>query len=324
MEPSSLAWLVLAVVSWWMAASAAGVRRELGLLGQGRSTEGDYALVSLLRRLEDDPVALSLRLRLSRMFAATFLPLCLAALSAGLGGKGIAVGIVLGWFIGAATEASGGGILARRIGRFRRGSGYAAWARFTQPWARLVKPLLVLRIPRPREDEQHAMVMAESQATLLTSGGRLGREERRFLRRLLASTSILVTDISTRWSRVDWIDVATSPAKAAETVRESGHTRLPVLEGGRLLGLTTAKDLLPRVHGSGDPGTLREILRPAYFVRQEETMERLLDELQEARVHLAVVVDRLGRYVGVVTMEDVLEEIVGELHDEREREEATP
>jgi CBS domain containing-hemolysin-like protein len=51
-------------------------------------------------------------------------------------------------------------------------------------------------------------------------------------------------------------------------------------------------------------------------------MQALLDELQEARVHLAVVLDRLGRYEGIVTMEDVLEEIVGELHDEREREAA--
>ena len=56
-----------------------------------------------------------------------------------------------------------------------------------------------------------------------------------------------------------------------------------------------------------------------YFVRQEVTVQALFDELQEARVHLAVVVDRLGRKVGIVTMEDVLEEIVGEIHDERER-----
>jgi CBS domain containing-hemolysin-like protein len=61
------------------------------------------------------------------------------------------------------------------------------------------------------------------------------------------------------------------------------------------------------------------LLRPVYFVRREETVADLLDELQEGRVHLAVVVDVLGRHVGIVTMEDVLEEIVGELHDERER-----
>jgi CBS domain containing-hemolysin-like protein len=81
------------------------------------------------------------------------------------------------------------------------------------------------------------------------------------------------------------------------------------------------KDLLPYpITGPEPPLTLRERLRPAYFVRQEETIQDLLDELREARVHLAVVVDRLGRRVGIVTVEDVLEEIVGELHDERERE----
>ena len=76
---------------------------------------------------------------------------------------------------------------------------------------------------------------------------------------------------------------------------------------------------MPRIHGKGKAGSIRAILRPVYFVRQEVTVQALFDELQEARVHLAVVVDRLGRKVGIVTMEDILEEIVGEIHDERER-----
>ncbi len=86
------------------------------------------------------------------------------------------------------------------------------------------------------------------------------------------------------------------------------------------MGLVTVKDLLPYPAANrATPRSLGEVLRPAYFVRQEETIQDLFDELREARLHLAVVVDRLGRTVGIVTVEDMLEEIVGELHDERER-----
>ena len=64
-------------------------------------------------------------------------------------------------------------------------------------------------------------------------------------------------------------------------------------------------------------------MRPVYFVRENAVVQDLLDELQEAHAHLAVVVDPLGRSVGLVTMEDILEEIVGELYDEREAPEGT-
>jgi CBS domain containing-hemolysin-like protein len=157
-------------------------------------------------------------------------------------------------------------------------------------------------------------MLAESQASRTAAGSELGRDERRFLRRILASTGILVTDILTRWDAVRWIPARTRVAEAVAAVRESGHSRLPVVDQGRVVGVVNVKDLLA-VNGNA-----RAMLpiRPAYFVRQEVTVRALLEELRAARAHLTVVVDRLGRMVGIVTMEDVLEEIVGELHDERE------
>jgi CBS domain-containing protein len=357
-------WVVLALASWWIGSTAAGVRRELRLLAQGQLPDKDYSLISLLRRLEDDPVSLALRLRLSRVFAAVFLPLGLSLAGLGLTWKGAALAAVAGWMIAATSEAVGGGLLARRLGRLRGGAGYGIWARITQPSMRLARPLLQIRTSLQGEHEGEGLVHAEFQASLISSGGRLGREERRFLRRLLASTTILVADVLVRWDRVQAVDVNTSPGDAAGIVRESGHSRLPVMKGDRVVGLISARDLVPRIHGGGNgilPGTgnaippgrgnatfagrgsgvspgrgsatsagtgsagpratdsIRSILRPVYFVRQEVTVQALFDELQEARVHLAVVVDRLGRKVGIVTMEDVLEEIVGEIHDERER-----
>lgn len=323
-EPLALPALALALFSWWMGATGAAVRRRVILLEDRRLDGEDYSRVALFRRLRDDPLALALRIRLSRATATVLLPLGLGLAGATLGWQGAVAGGFLGWFLAAAAEATGGGVLANRLGRAHRGAGYAAWARLAHPGARFVRPLLRRRIRRGGPPEQHALVLAEARATQLPAGGRLGHTERRFLRRLLASTSILVADILTRWDAVTAVEVDTSPAEAASRVLASGRSRLPVLEGDRVVGLVTAKDLLLRVAGPAVDSDVRAFMRPVYFVRQEETMQGLLQELQDARAHLAVVVDRLGRTLGIVTMEDMLEEIVGELHDEREREGETP
>jgi len=140
------------------------------------------------------------------------------------------------------------------------------------------------------------------------------------LHRFLARVDEQVAHITTPWERVAWVDGEARIQEAAAVAHESGHSRLPVVVEGRTVGVVTVKDLLPRLH---DPEArdvpVRELAGPAYFVAGALTVRQLLEELQPARRHLAIVVDRLGRQVGVVTMEDLLEEIVGELHDERER-----
>jgi CBS domain-containing protein len=320
MDASAALWLLLAVLSWWLGAVGAGARREAIRLERGAWSGEDYALVARIRRLHDDGVSLALRLRFSRVWAGVFVPLGLAAAAADLRWEWILLAIFMGWITAASAEAAGGGRLVRRLARLRGGLGYGAWARISEPGARLARPLLSLRAPPSPSGAHQTLVLAETQAALTRSGAELGRVERRFLRRLLASTSIVVADIMTRWESVRWIDGSADGDEAAAVIRESGHTRLPVRDGERVVGLLTAKNLLVHTRAVDTaPGSVRDLMRPVYFVRQEETMKRLLDELQEARVHLAVVVDRLGRHVGIVTMEDVLEEIVGELHDERER-----
>ncbi len=316
----SAAWILVAGLGWWVGAAAAAVRFDLVQLDSTGTGVRDYALGALLRRLRDEPVVLGLRLRFSRFFAAAWVPLALAAAAAGISWHWAVGAWLLGAFTTAAADATGGTRAVRRLGRLRGGAVYAAWARLTLPAARLSRPLLALRLPTPAEEEAGSLVSAESRAALAAAGGRLGREERRLLRRLLAGTTKVVADLMTPWDRVYTLDAGATVAEAAAAVHASGHSRLPATEGGRVVGLVTVKDLLPRTHGAAtDTGPVRAILRPVYFVRRETTMEDLLDEFQEARVHLAVVVDRLGRREGIVTMEDVLEEIVGELHDERER-----
>ncbi len=318
MDPVPLLWVVVALGSWWIGAFAAGVRYDLVRLEGGEEPGEGYDLVSFLRRLRDDPVSLGLRLRFSRHLTAAFLPLSLAAAAADLSWPWTVAALGAGWLLGAATEVAGGGRVIRRVGRLRGGMLYGVWARLTLPPVRLTRPLLRLRTEPLEAEEAPSRVTAESQAAITAVRGRLGREERKLLRGLLASGSIRVSDIMTPWDRVHRLNASLPVAAAAAAVHASGHSRLPVVEDERVVGLVTAKDLLRS--DLDETAGLSELVRPPYFVTGRLTGRDLLEELQAARVHLAVVVDPLGRLIGIVTMEDLLEEIVGELHDERERE----
>jgi putative hemolysin len=115
------------------------------------------------------------------------------------------------------------------------------------------------------------------------------------------------------------LSVSTPPAEAADAIIASGHSRVPVYEDGidNIVGLLYAKDVL-RVLRQGDAagGSLRSLLRPAYFVPEAKKIDDLLRELQVKRLQVAVVVDEYGGVAGLITVEDILEELVGELQDE--------
>ncbi|MFH1474345.1 MAG: hemolysin family protein [Chloroflexota bacterium] len=111
---------------------------------------------------------------------------------------------------------------------------------------------------------------------------------------------------------------------AVDRIIEGGHSRLPVWEGSvdRVLGILYAKDLLPFLKaGSGERPTVRSLLRPPVFVPESMSIDDLLHEFQRRKVHLAIVGDEYGGTAGLVTIEDLLEEIVGEIQDEYDAEE---
>ena len=319
MDPEQLGWIIAASAAFWVGLAGARVRRELMLLEATGPDDSSYRVVSLMHRLLDDPVALGLRLRFSRLLAASVVPLGLAMCIRGYGVDAMVAAAVAGWWLAAAADISGGRTWARAASRFPRGAGFSVWARLTHPVVRVARPLLRLRVGLAPDNAARGMVLAESRAQLTPTGSRLNRNERRILRRLLASSAILVADIMTGWSEVNTLPHDAGIAEAVAAVKESGRSRLPVMREGRVVGLVTVKDLLA-LDGGSVP--LAHVLRPAYYVREDTTVQGLLDEMQVNRVHLAVVVDRMGREVGLATMEDVLEEIVGELYDEREAPEA--
>jgi putative hemolysin len=111
-------------------------------------------------------------------------------------------------------------------------------------------------------------------------------------------------------------------SEAVDVAIQAGHSRIPVY--GRnmdeVLGVVYAKDLLRYVNDPHEGVTVESLIRPAYFVPESKRVDDLLNELQQTKVHLAVVVDEYGGTAGVVTIEDILEEIVGEIQDEYDRE----
>ncbi len=109
-------------------------------------------------------------------------------------------------------------------------------------------------------------------------------------------------------------------------VVESGHSRFPVHGENKdeILGILLAKDLLRGVVADNGPGSIRELLRPAVLIPESKKLNVLLKEFRLSRNHMAIVVDEYGGVAGLVTIEDVLEQIVGEIDDEHdEAEDAT-
>ena len=112
--------------------------------------------------------------------------------------------------------------------------------------------------------------------------------------------------------------------EAIDKVIEEGHSRIPVYEDtiDEIVGILYAKDLLPFLKGSvSERPSLRSLLRTPVFVPESMSVDDLLHELQRRKVHLAVVLDEYGGTAGLVTIEDLLEEIVGEIQDEYDEEE---
>ena len=120
--------------------------------------------------------------------------------------------------------------------------------------------------------------------------------------------------------RVDIVAVpdTASLAEVVETIERAGHSRVPVYSGSvdNILGVLYAKDLLRFVAGDAAGVRVASLVRPPYIVPESKRVDDLLKELQLKKVHMAIVVDEYGGTAGVVTIEDILEEIVGEIHDE--------
>jgi magnesium and cobalt transporter len=133
---------------------------------------------------------------------------------------------------------------------------------------------------------------------------------------VLQVSEMQVRDVMIPRSQMDVIDILQTPEQFIPFVIETSHSRFPVVEESKdnVIGILLAKDLL-RFY-AGEEFNVRDMLRPAVFVPESKRLNVLLREFRNNRNHIAIVVDEYGGIAGLVTIEDVLEQIVGEIEDE--------
>ena len=147
-------------------------------------------------------------------------------------------------------------------------------------------------------------------------------EDKMILRGIIDFSNKDVTEIMRPRIDVVAVDTSTGMNRLTDIIIESGHSRIPVYVGtfDDVRGILYVKDLLPH-HQKGDSFRWQTLIRPPYFVPETKKINDLLKEFQTQKIHMAVVVDEYGGTTGIVTMEDILEEIVGEISDEFDLEE---
>lgn len=141
--------------------------------------------------------------------------------------------------------------------------------------------------------------------------------------RLMIRSILRLDESIAREVMVPRVDIVATEADStltdvASRMLESGHSRLPVYRDSidNVIGVVHSRDLLPFLTNAEEHPSLEQIIRPAFFIPEAKRLDELLKELQEKRVHMSLVVDEYGGIEGLVTLEDLLEEIVGEIEDE--------
>lgn len=170
------------------------------------------------------------------------------------------------------------------------------------------------------EDELKTLVDAGQEEGVFEQG------ERQMIYSIMELGDTLAREIMA--PRIDMLalDVTTPLEEAIDTFLRTGHSRVPVYEEtiDNTLGLLYAKDLLQVWREGKQLDSLRSLLRPAYYIPEAKKVNDLLKEMQSQRIHMAIVVDEYGGIAGLVTLEDIIEEILGEIRDEYDQAEELP
>ncbi|MGN6313596.1 MAG: HlyC/CorC family transporter [Rhodanobacteraceae bacterium] len=166
----------------------------------------------------------------------------------------------------------------------------------------------------PRNREELLAELREAQAN-----GLLSPDTYAMIEGALRVAHLLVDDVMVPRAQMVMLAIDDDPASILATVIESGHSRFPVHgeDKDEILGILLAKDLL-RGCAQGKSADIRALLRPAVMIPESMRLNVLLAELRRSRNHMAVVVDEYGGVAGLITIEDILEEIVGEIDDEHD------
>ena len=176
---------------------------------------------------------------------------------------------------------------------------------------------------RPASEAEHSHSGEELRFLLEQGreGGTIEEEEHELIENVFEFGETSVREIMVPRTSIAAIEVTSSRSALVNLLVEGGYSRIPVYEDSldNIIGVVHAKDLITLMEHR-DLIILRDLLRPAFFVPETKPIDDLLREFQRRKVHLAIVVDEFGSTAGLVTMEDVLEELVGEIQDEHDSE----
>ncbi|HBA73236.1 MAG: hypothetical protein A2X82_15175 [Geobacteraceae bacterium GWC2_55_20] len=154
--------------------------------------------------------------------------------------------------------------------------------------------------------------------------GLVNEEESEMLRSIFSLRTTIVREVMVPRTEMACVTVEATVRELLDTIIDCGHSRIPVYEQtiDNVIGLLYAKDLLKYWGNPEDSVSVRSIMRPPYFIPESKNLEELLQEFKRKRVHLAIVIDEYGGTSGLITIEDLLEQIVGDIQDEYDSEES--
>ncbi|MFH1225350.1 MAG: hemolysin family protein [Candidatus Diapherotrites archaeon] len=164
------------------------------------------------------------------------------------------------------------------------------------------------------EEEVRAMVAVGEEE------GQIRKSERQMIQRIFRFNDIPVEDVMTPRTEVVAVEAGTKLKDLPKALRGTAFSRVPVYKGDmdRIVGVLYVKDVNDALLAGRKATAVSRIMRPAFFVPPTKMIDKLLQEFQNRRVHMAIVIDEYGGVLGVVTIEDLLEELVGEIVDENE------
>jgi len=201
-----------------------------------------------------------------------------------------------------------------------------AFAAVLAPLAWMGRPgdALVRRLAGAQAEENDSRDQKQEEfLTVVEQGhleGAVDAEEMEMIENVLELRETSAGEIMTPRTDLVAVNIQDDLQTVLETISRAGHSRIPVYEDDidHIVGLVYAKDLLSEVGKTNEQFCLHDKIRPAYFVPESKPLRALLHEFQEQKLHIAVVLDEYGGTAGIVTIEDILEELVGEIVDEYE------
>jgi CBS domain containing-hemolysin-like protein len=291
--------------------------------------EEGYHNAALLEKIESDPAPYLNAIYLSVMFAQNGSAILLAILAdqlfGGLGITVISVAFTVAYFVVVEAMSKTFAVLhSDRVALALAGFVWILGHALRWPTSALIGLSNVL-LPG-KGLKQGPFVSEEAQIRLMAEvgheSGDIEEHEKEMIHSVFQFGDRIVREIMVPRPDIVAVDVSSPLSKAADLIVERGLTRIPAyrrdLDGTE--GIVHAKDVLQALHRGRPNASLTELLRPVQFVPEVKRASELLSEMQRERFHLAMVTDEYGLVSGLVTLEDLLEELVGQIGDEHDRE----